>query len=95
VPTFQEVIDLARPYDFTVAGDTRTYFGADPNARGDITAEYELFLGLGLDGVFADQPETGCPVQPDPPVPSKRSRSPGWVAGCWRPAGVSPLAVSW
>ncbi|MGC5019759.1 glycerophosphodiester phosphodiesterase [Micromonospora sp. DT47] len=32
--------------------------GADPNARGDITAEYELFLGLGLDGVFADQPDT-------------------------------------
>jgi hypothetical protein len=127
VPTFQEVIDLARPYDFTVAGDTRTYadlasaaglawiagyadgvganknlivprdatgkllaptsvirdahrvklvvhswtfraenqfiladfrIGAGPNARGDITAEYELFLGLGLDGVFADQPDT-------------------------------------
>ncbi len=32
--------------------------GTDPNARGDITAEYELFLGLGLDGVFADQPDT-------------------------------------
>ncbi|MEH1056144.1 glycerophosphodiester phosphodiesterase [Micromonospora sp. CPCC 206171] len=32
--------------------------GADPNARGDITAEYELFHGLGLDGVFADQPDT-------------------------------------
>lgn len=32
--------------------------GADPNARGDITAEYELFLGLGLDGVFADHPDT-------------------------------------
>ncbi|SCG66088.1 glycerophosphodiester phosphodiesterase [Micromonospora humi] len=32
--------------------------GADPNARGDITSEYELFLGLGLDGVFADQPDT-------------------------------------
>ncbi|MFC8847788.1 MULTISPECIES: glycerophosphodiester phosphodiesterase [unclassified Micromonospora] len=32
--------------------------GADPNARGDITAEYELFYGLGLDGVFADQPDT-------------------------------------
>ena len=32
--------------------------GADPNARGDITAEYELFLGFGLDGVFADHPDT-------------------------------------
>ncbi|MEH1167218.1 glycerophosphodiester phosphodiesterase [Micromonospora sp. CPCC 205539] len=32
--------------------------GTDPNARGDITAEYELFLGLGLDGVFTDQPDT-------------------------------------
>ncbi|MEU4712920.1 glycerophosphodiester phosphodiesterase [Micromonospora purpureochromogenes] len=32
--------------------------GADPNARGDVTAEYELFYGLGLDGVFADQPDT-------------------------------------
>ena len=33
------------PVDFRI--------GADPNARGDITAEYELFLGLGLDGVFS------------------------------------------
>ncbi|MEV6374570.1 glycerophosphodiester phosphodiesterase [Micromonospora musae] len=32
--------------------------GADPNARGDITSEYELFFRLGLDGVFADQPDT-------------------------------------
>ncbi|MEV1288142.1 glycerophosphodiester phosphodiesterase [Micromonospora sp. NPDC049679] len=32
--------------------------GADPNARGDITAEYERFLGLGLDGVFSDHPDT-------------------------------------
>ena len=32
--------------------------GADPNARGDSTAEYELFFRLGLDGVFADQPDT-------------------------------------
>ncbi|MFC8617723.1 glycerophosphodiester phosphodiesterase [Micromonospora purpureochromogenes] len=38
------------PVDFRI--------GADPNARGDITAEYELFYGLGLDGVFADQPDT-------------------------------------
>jgi glycerophosphoryl diester phosphodiesterase len=32
--------------------------GADPNARGDIQAEYELFYGLGLDGVFSDHPDT-------------------------------------
>ncbi len=32
--------------------------GADPNARGDITAEYELFYSLGLDGVFSDHPDT-------------------------------------
>jgi glycerophosphoryl diester phosphodiesterase len=32
--------------------------GTDPNARGDITAEYELFFGLGVDGVFADHPDT-------------------------------------
>lgn len=36
--------------------DFRT--GTDPNARGDITAEYELFYRLGLDGVFADHPDT-------------------------------------
>ncbi|MEV4658114.1 glycerophosphodiester phosphodiesterase [Micromonospora sp. NPDC049301] len=38
------------PVDFRI--------GTDPNARGDITAEYELFLGLGLDGVFTDHPDT-------------------------------------
>ncbi|GAB7048782.1 glycerophosphodiester phosphodiesterase [Catenuloplanes indicus JCM 9534] len=32
--------------------------GTDPNARGDITAEYELFYSLGVDGVFADHPDT-------------------------------------
>ncbi|WP_116508794.1 glycerophosphodiester phosphodiesterase [Micromonospora sp. B006] len=32
--------------------------GADPNARGDITSEYELFFDLGLDGVFSDHPDT-------------------------------------
>ncbi|MDR7279542.1 glycerophosphoryl diester phosphodiesterase [Catenuloplanes atrovinosus] len=32
--------------------------GADPNARGDIIAEYELFYSLGLDGVFSDHPDT-------------------------------------
>ncbi|MGW4463069.1 glycerophosphodiester phosphodiesterase [Micromonospora sp. NPDC004704] len=32
--------------------------GADPNARGDITSEYELFFSLGLDGVFSDHPDT-------------------------------------
>ncbi|MGN9810755.1 glycerophosphodiester phosphodiesterase [Micromonospora sp. BQ11] len=32
--------------------------GTDPVARGDIQAEYELFYGLGLDGVFTDHPDT-------------------------------------
>jgi glycerophosphoryl diester phosphodiesterase len=39
-----------------VPADVR--IGTDPNARGDITAEYELFFGLGIDGVFADCPDT-------------------------------------
>ncbi|MFI6758781.1 glycerophosphodiester phosphodiesterase [Micromonospora sp. NPDC050417] len=38
------------PVDFRI--------GTDPNARGDITAEYELFFGLGLDGVFSDHADT-------------------------------------
>ncbi|MFV2017713.1 glycerophosphodiester phosphodiesterase [Micromonospora sp. LOL_023] len=32
--------------------------GVDPTARGDLTAEYEFFFGLGLDGLFADHPDT-------------------------------------
>jgi glycerophosphoryl diester phosphodiesterase len=32
--------------------------GSDPNARGDITSEYELFFALGVDGVFSDHPDT-------------------------------------
>ncbi|MGC1214737.1 MAG: hypothetical protein WA890_26200, partial [Micromonospora sp.] len=62
--------------------------GADPNARGDITAEYELFLGLGLDGVFADQPDTAVAARrPAPPLTHRRPsgrmihiESPTW--GC-------------
>jgi glycerophosphoryl diester phosphodiesterase len=38
------------PVDFRI--------GTDPNARGDITAEYELFFAIGLDGVFSDHPDT-------------------------------------
>ncbi|MEQ4300120.1 glycerophosphodiester phosphodiesterase [Plantactinospora sp. B6F1] len=38
------------PIDFRI--------GADPNARGDIVAEYELCHGLGLDGLFSDHPDT-------------------------------------
>ncbi|MFE2615922.1 glycerophosphodiester phosphodiesterase [Micromonospora chalcea] len=40
------------PVDFRI--------GADPNARGDITSEYELFFDLGLDGVFSDHPDTAA-----------------------------------
>jgi glycerophosphoryl diester phosphodiesterase len=32
--------------------------GADPDARGDVTAEYEGFLRLGVDGFFTDHPDT-------------------------------------
>jgi glycerophosphoryl diester phosphodiesterase len=28
-----------------------------PNLRGDLHAELALFMGLGLDGVFRDQPD--------------------------------------
>ena len=32
--------------------------GSDPAAYGDAFAEYELFLGLGVDGLFSDNPDT-------------------------------------
>ncbi|MFC0526548.1 glycerophosphodiester phosphodiesterase [Phytohabitans kaempferiae] len=32
--------------------------GTDPNARGDVYAEYALFFRLGIDGVFSDHPDT-------------------------------------
>lgn len=32
--------------------------GADPNAKGDAFSEYERFFDLGIDGVFADYPDT-------------------------------------
>jgi glycerophosphoryl diester phosphodiesterase len=38
------------PLDFRI--------GSDPDARGDIVSEYELFLRLGVDGVFTDHPDT-------------------------------------
>jgi glycerophosphoryl diester phosphodiesterase len=38
--------------------------GADPAARGDAEAEYRLFYGLGLDGVFSDHPDTARAVHP-------------------------------
>jgi glycerophosphoryl diester phosphodiesterase len=31
--------------------------GGNPDLRGDVTAEYEAFLHLGVDGVFADHPD--------------------------------------
>ncbi len=43
------------PVDFRI--------GTDPNARGDIYAEYELFYGLGVDGVFSDHPDTAVAVR--------------------------------
>jgi glycerophosphoryl diester phosphodiesterase len=32
--------------------------GTDPAARGDVIAEYEYFLNLGVDGFFTDHPDT-------------------------------------
>jgi glycerophosphoryl diester phosphodiesterase len=32
--------------------------GVTPEARGDVIAEYELFLDLGVDGLFTDHPDT-------------------------------------
>jgi len=51
---------LVHPYTFRaentfLPADFR--IGTDPNRYGDIAAEYELFFDLGVDGVFADQPD--------------------------------------
>ncbi|GIJ07606.1 glycerophosphodiester phosphodiesterase [Micromonospora andamanensis] len=43
--------------------------GTDPNARGDIQAEYELFYRLGLDGVFTDHPDTAVAARAALPRP--------------------------
>ena len=32
--------------------------GTDPNAKGDVFSEYDAFFDLGVDGVFADQPDS-------------------------------------
>lgn len=32
--------------------------GPEPDARGDVTAEYEMFLRMGVDGFFTDHPDT-------------------------------------
>jgi glycerophosphoryl diester phosphodiesterase len=37
--------------------------GDDPNARGDVTTELELLYGAGVDGVFADFPDTAVAVR--------------------------------
>ena len=51
---------LVHPYTFRaentfLPADFR--IGTDPARYGDIAAEYELFFSLGVDGVFADQPD--------------------------------------
>ncbi|MEH1126507.1 hypothetical protein [Micromonospora sp. CPCC 206061] len=48
-------VDVPAENQFTAAPFR---IGTDPNARGANTAEYALFFGLGLDGVFADHPDT-------------------------------------
>ena len=42
--------------------------GTDPAARGDLTAELELFYRLGVDGVFADFPDVAVAVRAGLPV---------------------------
>ncbi|MBA2388743.1 MAG: glycerophosphodiester phosphodiesterase [Geodermatophilaceae bacterium] len=51
---------LVHPYTFRaentfLPADFR--IGTDPARYGDIAAEYELFFSLGVDGLFADQPD--------------------------------------
>jgi glycerophosphoryl diester phosphodiesterase len=40
--------------------------GPDPNAYGDAIAEYEQFFGLGVDGVFSDNPDTAVEARSGP-----------------------------
>jgi glycerophosphoryl diester phosphodiesterase len=42
--------------------------GEDPNAYGDAFAEYELFFGLGVDGVFSDNPDTAIAAREESEV---------------------------
>jgi glycerophosphoryl diester phosphodiesterase len=52
------------PADFRV--------GTDPAARGDAEAEYRLFYGLGLDGVFSDHPDTAVAARRPSAVAARR-----------------------
>ncbi|CAN5347774.1 glycerophosphodiester phosphodiesterase [soil metagenome] len=52
---------LVHPYTFRAENvylPEELRSGADPHTFGDIFAEYELFFALGVDGVFADHPDT-------------------------------------
>ena len=49
------------PTDFRV--------GTDPTAYGDAFAEYDLFFGLGVDGVFTDNPDTAVEARDAEPAP--------------------------
>ncbi len=52
-----------RPENYFLPADFRS--GTDPAARGDIAAEYRVFLATGIDGLFADDPESAvAAVQP-------------------------------
>ncbi len=57
---------LVHPYTFRaentfLPADFR--IGTDPERYGDIAAEYELFFSLGVDGLFADQPDIAVYAQ--------------------------------
>ncbi|MGI8533011.1 MAG: glycerophosphodiester phosphodiesterase family protein, partial [Geodermatophilaceae bacterium] len=51
---------LVHPYTFRAENTflpAPLRIGAEPARYGDVAAEFELFFGLGVDGVFADQPD--------------------------------------
>jgi glycerophosphoryl diester phosphodiesterase len=57
----QEAGLLVHPYTFRNENQflpLELRFGADPNAYGNAIAEYEQFFGLGVDGLFSDNPDT-------------------------------------
>jgi glycerophosphoryl diester phosphodiesterase len=39
--------------------------GADPSAYGRAFAEYDQFFGLGVDGLFTDNPDTAVEARDD------------------------------
>ena len=55
-----ESAGAARNEGKTLSGFLATDFrvGDDPNAKGDVFAEYEAFFDPGIEGLFTDHPDT-------------------------------------